>query len=145
MLNKESTHAETPKSWERAADTADQTVEAVALAGAAAIQRLIAERDSFYHRMNSYQRDLAAQNAINGELRRRLSIVRYKYVEVARTILAQLEQLDKTTREAIGANLPPHAATDAKSPADDYANVHDLSQRFNPGGTKSAVPSHFES
>ena len=136
MLTNDSSPAETPKSWERAADTPDQTVEAVALAGAAAIQRLIAERNNFYHRMNNYQRDLAAQNAINGELRRRLSIIRYKYVEVARTILAQLEQLDKTTREAIGGNLPPKIATDTQSPADDYANVHDLSQRFNPGGAK---------
>jgi hypothetical protein len=84
--------------------THNQTLESVALAGAAAIQRLIAERNSYYQRATSQQRDLVALRAINEDLRRRIVLIRERYVGVGRAILAQLEQLDQTTREAMGAS-----------------------------------------
>jgi hypothetical protein len=82
----------------------NQTLESVALAGAAAIQRLIAERNTYYQQATNQQRDLVALRAINEDLRRRIVLIRERYVGVGRTILAQLEQLDQTTREAMGVN-----------------------------------------
>jgi hypothetical protein len=80
----------------------NQTLESVALAGAAAIQRLIAERNTYYQRVTNQERDLVALRAVNEDLRRRIVMIRERYVGVGRAILAQLEQLDQTTREAMG-------------------------------------------
>jgi hypothetical protein len=80
-------------------DTND-AVERVAFAGANAIHRLIADRDSFRNRANAQQQDLVALNAINNELRGRLALVRRHYVELATNIIAQLERFDRSTREA---------------------------------------------
>ena len=78
----------------------DDTVERVAIAGANAIQRLIADRDNFRNRTNAQQQDLVALSAINKELRGRLALVRHHYVELATSIIAQLEQFDRATRNA---------------------------------------------
>lgn len=75
----------------------DQTLEAVALAGASAIQRLIAERNTYCNRMSDQQRDLLVLRAINEDIRHRIVLIRQRYVGASKNILAQLEQLDKTT------------------------------------------------
>ena len=82
----------------------DDTIESVALAGVAAIQQLIAERDNLRNCVGAQQRDLAAMNAANEELRRRLGLIRQHYLELGRRVLAQLEQFDRVTREAIEDN-----------------------------------------
>ena len=82
----------------------DETIESVALAGVAAIQQLIAERDNLRNCVGAQQRDLAAMNAANEELRRRLGLIRQHYLELGRRVLAQLEQFDRVTREAIEDN-----------------------------------------
>ena len=82
----------------------DDTIESVALAGVAAIQQLIAERDNLRNCVSAQQRDLAAMNAANEELRRRLGLIRQHYLELGRRVLAQLEQFDRVTREAIEDN-----------------------------------------
>jgi hypothetical protein len=79
----------------------DDTVERVAIAGANAIQRLIADRDSLRSRANAQQQDLVALSAINKELRGRLALVRHHYVELATNIIDQLEQFDRATRDAM--------------------------------------------
>jgi predicted nucleic acid-binding Zn-ribbon protein len=82
----------------------DETIESVALAGVAAIQQLIAERDNLRNCVSAQQRDLVAMNAANEELRRRLGLIRQHYLELGRRVLAQLEQFDRVTREAIEDN-----------------------------------------
>ena len=72
----------------------------MALAGAEAIQRIIVDRNNLRSCASLQQRDLAALNAINQELRRRLGLIRHHYVELATRILTQLEQFDQATREA---------------------------------------------
>jgi hypothetical protein len=104
----------------------DKTVESVALAGAAAIQRLIAERDSLRDCANAQQRDLVALSAINEGLRRRIALVRHQYVEFARKILAQLEQFDEVIRDATKDN---QIAADAP---DEHANLVALAHRLKP-------------
>ena len=79
----------------------DDTVERVAIAGANAIQCLIADRDDFRSRANAQQQNLVALSAINEELRGRLDLVRRHYVELATNIVAQLEQFDRATRDAM--------------------------------------------
>jgi hypothetical protein len=105
----------------------DQSVESIALAGAAAIQSLIAQRNGYFNRMNDQERELAKLNADNGELRRRIALIRENYVGVARSILAQLEQLDQITREALSSTLP----------RDDAANVVAVAHRFKPRDAQS--------
>ena len=82
----------------------DDTIESVALAGVAAIQQLIAERDNLRNCVSAQQRDLAAMNAAKEELRRSLGLIRQHYLELGRRVLAQLEQFDRVTREAIEDN-----------------------------------------
>ena len=82
-------------------DRIDDTVERVAVAGVAAIQVLIAERDSLRDRANAQGQRLAALTDMNEKLRGRIFAVRNRYVEVATGIIGQLEQLDQATREAM--------------------------------------------
>ena len=62
--------------------TSDQAIENAALAGAAAIQRLVAERNNLRNRLAAQQRELAAMRVFNEELRRRLYVIHQRYVEV---------------------------------------------------------------
>lgn len=113
----------------------DETIESVALAGVAAIQQLIAERDNLRNCVSAQQRDLAAMNAANEELRRRLGLIRQHYLELGRRVLAQLEQFDRVTREAIEDNQ----AT-IPTPQEE-ANLIALAHRLKPnnGPAKSAT------
>jgi hypothetical protein len=81
--------------------TSDQAIENAALAGAAAIQRLVAERNNLRNRLAAQQRELAAMRAFNEELRRRLYVIHQRYVEVAKKVVGQLEQFDGTIREVV--------------------------------------------
>jgi hypothetical protein len=101
-------------------------MERVALAGAAAIQRLIADRDSARNFANAQQRDLMALNAINEDLRRRIGLIRHHYVELGTRILAQLEQFDQATRDAMQDNQVAVPA-----PSED-ANLVALAHRLKP-------------
>jgi len=83
------------------ASESDETMESVALAGADAIQRLIADRNSLRNCANTQQRDLVALSAINEDLRRRVALIRHHYVELGTRILTQLELFDQATREAM--------------------------------------------
>lgn len=91
----------------------DGTIESVALAGAAAIQRLITDRDSFRSCASAQQRDLVALSSVNEDLRRRLAIIRHHYV-------------DRAIRDAMRDQGTPMA------PSDD-ANLVALAHRLKPG------------
>jgi hypothetical protein len=104
----------------------NDTVERVAIAGANAIQCLIADRDNFRNRANAQQQDLVALSAINKKLRARLALVRHRYVELATSIIAQLEQLDRATRDAM------QDKDDSLSPPSDDANLVALTNRLKP-------------
>ncbi len=99
----------TPKPQAHLAESgSEDTIESVALAGAAAIQHLIADREALRDRVNAQQRELVALSASNEELRCRLGLIRQQYLELGSRILAQLEQFDRVTREAIqDSQVPP--------------------------------------
>ena len=117
----------TPKPQTQAfEDEPDETMESVALAGAAAIQRLIADRDNLRNCANAQHRDLVALSAINEDLRRRIALIRRHYVELGTRILTQLEQFDQAIRDAMQDNQ--HAAP---APSED-ANLVALAHRLRP-------------
>jgi len=117
----------TPKPVAQSAEaSSDESIESVALAGVAAIQRLIADRDNLRDCVNAQQRDLAALSSANDELRRRLTLVRQQYLELGSRILAQLEQFDRVTREALQDNQTPEPALQ------DDANLIALAHRLKP-------------
>ena len=104
----------------------NESLESVALAGAVAIQRLIADRDRLRDSADARQRDLMALSAINEDLRRRIDLIRHHYVELGTRILTQLEQFDQATREAMQEIPYPVPA-----PSED-ANLVALAHRLKP-------------
>jgi len=72
----------------------DQDLETAAVAGAAAVQRLIADR-------NNLRSQLEASRAAQEEQRRRLGMLHQRYIELARKVVSQLEHFDGTIRGAL--------------------------------------------
>ena len=106
---------------------ANETIESLAISGAEAIQSIIADRKSLRARLNAQQRDLVAVNAINEELRRRITLIRHHYLELGKKAIALIEQLDQATREAI----LDHNQT-ASVASDEDPSLLALAQRFKP-------------
>ncbi|HUW72461.1 MAG TPA: hypothetical protein VMW05_00265 [Methyloceanibacter sp.] len=79
----------------------DEAIETAALAGAAAIERLVAERNNLRQRVIAQQQELASMRAMNEDLRRRLFAIHQRYVDVAKRVVGQLEQFDGTIREVL--------------------------------------------
>ena len=73
----------------------DEELEATAVAGAAAVQKLIADR-------NNLRDQAAASLASQEELRRRLGMLHQQYIELARKVVSHLHQFDRTIRAASG-------------------------------------------
>jgi hypothetical protein len=119
----------TPAGQAKASET-DVTLDSVALAGAEAIQRIITDRNNLRSCTSEQQRDLAALNSINQELRRRLGLIRHHYVELATRILTQLEQFDQATREAT-------RDYGVSSGASDDDKLAALARRLKPANTAS--------
>jgi len=90
----------------------DEELETAAIAGAAAIQRLVADR-------NNLRNQLAASRAVQEELRRRLGMLHQRYIELAKKIVAQLQHFDGTMRDAMGERTEATNAetTNLSSPA----------------------------
>ncbi|MGH6864616.1 MAG: hypothetical protein ACREDO_00155 [Methyloceanibacter sp.] len=79
----------------------DQAVENAALAGAAAIQRLVAERNGLRNRLGVQDREIMALRSMNEDLRRRLILIHQHYVDLARKVVGRLEEFDGTIREVV--------------------------------------------
>jgi len=99
----------------------DEAVESAALAGAAAVQRLVAERNNLRQRVIAQQHELGSMRAANDELRRRLFAIHQRYVEVAKGVVGQLEQFDGTIRNVLqersNGAARPHGASAAQDAA----------------------------
>jgi hypothetical protein len=76
----------------------DKDLEDTAVAGAVAVQKLIADRISL---RNQLALSLAAQE----ELRRSLGMLHQAYIELARKVMSNMQQFDNTMREAMGERL----------------------------------------
>jgi hypothetical protein len=109
----------------------EQTLESIAVAGASAIQRLISERDDLRVRVNMQQGDLVHLTTTNSELRRWVISIRQHYIELATTVLAQLEQFDHATRELI-----EERQCRSFDGRDEDANLVSLGHRLKPAGAR---------
>lgn len=78
----------------------DQAVETAALAGAAAVQKLVSERNELRTRLAAQEQETAAYRALNNELRRRLLMVHQTYVEMAKGVVGDLERFDAALRDS---------------------------------------------
>ena len=108
-------------------DMTDESLESIAIAGASAIQRLIADRDNLRNYVSTQQRDLIALTATNEELRRRIASIRHHYIELGTRILSQLEQFDQATRDLMQDKQP-----DAVTVREEDANLVSLAHRLKP-------------
>jgi gluconate kinase len=105
----------------------DGSLESIAMAGASAIQRLIADRNHLRNYVTTQQRDLIALTATNEELRRRIASIRHHYIELGTRILTQLEQFDQATRDLMQDKQPGPATV-----REEDANLVSLAHRFKP-------------
>jgi len=116
----------------------EQTLEAVALAGASAIKRLISERDDLRIRVNTQHGDLVHLTAANVELRRCIMSIRQHYIELATKVLAQLEQFDRATRDSM------QERQDRSFDDRDDANLVSLAHRLKPARAKQTCIAGFD-
>jgi hypothetical protein len=72
----------------------DQELESTAVAGAVAVQKLIADR-------NNLREQLTASLAAQSELKRRLALLHQQYVEVATKVVAGMQHFDSAMRAAM--------------------------------------------
>jgi hypothetical protein len=103
----------------------DDTLESTALAGAAAIQRIIAERDSLRSWATSQQQEVIGLRKENEDLRRRILLARQCYLEIATRILEHFEEFDSALRD-----LPQGSPVPPVSKESD--TLIDLAQRLSP-------------
>ena len=103
----------------------DGELEKVAIAGAAAIQQIIAERDELRTYVETQRRELAALSAVNDNFRRTITLIRHHYVELGTRILRELEQFDA----AFNSVTHPQNETESSS---EHANLVALAQRLKP-------------
>ena len=73
----------------------DQEIESTAVAGAVAVQKLIADR-------NRLREELTTSLAAQADYRRRLQALHQRYIELARKVVGSMQQFDSTMREAMG-------------------------------------------
>ena len=109
----------------------DQSIESAALAGAVAIQRMVAERNGLRSRIGAQERELAALRAMNEELRRRLVLIHQHYVELAKQIVGRLEQFDGNMR---GIVQETHGAPVARDDPQTAALVQILAEQHGSAG-----------
>ncbi len=111
--------------------TEDDTLERIAIAGATAIQHIIAERNDLRNCTHVQQQELVALRAVNEELRGRIALVHRQYIAFAKEIIAHFEKFDRATRAALldkdnPTNLPK-----------DHADLIALADRFKPSSATS--------
>jgi hypothetical protein len=93
-----------PKPETRGAElVSDQALENAAFAGAAAVQRIVADRNALRNRLNIQDRELMGMRAAHEDLRQRVVTMQQNYVELAKRVISQLEQFDGSIRELLQA------------------------------------------
>jgi len=134
----------------------DQAVENAALAGAAAIQKLVAERNELRTRLAAQEQETAAYRALNNELRRRLLMIHQTFVEMAKGVVGDLERFDAALRDSA---QDAHAAIEAQMLWEDAGAGRPLAQNgaaganrghaahpagVHPNGVQPKVPAHIK-
>ena len=79
----------------------DEELERSAVAGAAAVERLISDRNNLRNILAAHERELAASRAAQESLKHRLGVLHQRYIELGKSIVSQLQQFDSAMREAM--------------------------------------------
>jgi DNA repair protein RadC len=109
----------------------DQALEKAAVAGGAAIQRLIAERNALRGRVTAQERELAALRTTAQNQRHCINGIREHYIELANKIVSEMERI----AEAIQASVPESQANPSQPGQADEASdstLISLAQRLSP-------------
>ena len=104
----------------------DKELESTAVAGAVAVEKLIADR-------NNLREQLAASLGAQSELRRLLGTLHHQYVELATKIVTNMHQFDGTMRAALGGR--PDGSAEPKTQFD--GNGIPVGLKLQPNGTGS--------
>jgi hypothetical protein len=88
-------------------------LERSAVAGAAAVERLIAGRNNLRNLLTAHERELAASRADQHDHKRQFAMLHQRYIELAKRVVSQLQQFDGAMREVM--NERPHR-TNAEAP-----------------------------
>ena len=101
----------------------DEELERSAVAGAAAVERLISDRNNLRNILAAHERELAASRAAQESLKRRLGVLHQRYIELAKRVVSQLQQFDGAMREVMterldGTNAEATNAPDVKRQSD---------------------------
>ena len=94
----------------------DDELERSAVAGAAAVERLIADRNKFRNLLAAHERERAASRAVQQDLKRQLAILHQRYVELAKRVVSQLHQFDCAMREFMSERLDGTNAETTNAP-----------------------------
>lgn len=103
----------------------DHTVDSIAIAGATAIQHLIAERDGLRDRTRVQEEELIGVRAANERLRRHLTLMRDHHVGLATKMVTELSQIDRLFQVAL------QRAKDVTNAPEDSSLIS-LAQRLSP-------------
>src|SRR5262250_1023711 len=105
----------------------DDELERSAVAGAAAVERLIADRNNLRNLLAAHERELAASRAVQQDLKRQLAILHQRYIELAKRVVSQLQQFDGAImREVMTERLD---GTNAEA-----TNAPDVKRQFDSNG-----------
>jgi predicted component of type VI protein secretion system len=70
----------------------DDELERSAVAGVAAVERLIAGRNNLRDLLAAHERELAAFRAVQHDHKRQLAMLHQRYIELAKRVVSQLQQ-----------------------------------------------------
>jgi hypothetical protein len=104
----------------------DDELERSPVAGAAAVERLIADRNNLRNLLAAHERELAASRAVQQDLKRQLAILHQRYIELAKRVVSQLQQFDGAMREVMSERLD---GTNAET-----TNAPDVKRQFDSNG-----------
>ena len=104
----------------------DEDLERSAVAGAAAVERLIADRNNLRSLLAAHERELAASRAAEEDLKRQLGMLHQRYLELAKRVVSQLQQFDCTMREAIAGRPESTHGEPASGPGASQFDSHGL-------------------
>jgi len=104
----------------------DDELERSAVAGAAAIERLISDRNNLRNLLAAHERELAASRADQQDLKRQFAMLYQRYIELAKRVVSQLQQFDGAMREVMTERLD---GTNAEA-----TNAPDVKRQFDSNG-----------
>jgi hypothetical protein len=119
----------------------DEELERSAVAGAAAVERLIADRNNLRSILAAHERELAASRAAEDNLKRQLGMLHQRYIELAKRVVSQLQQFDSVIREAMSGR-PENAGEAVNVPGVKQFDSHGLPIAPQPAASNGANGHH---